>query len=106
MDLAELGDFVHGGLVDFFLGVKAGAHGPFVNEMEERAGFVQANGFSVGQEIERDFRGNAAIEELIFCVPGVVHGAVVDFLSAWIDGEKRGRDVVRFSGVGEGEERT
>ena len=31
MDFAELGDFVHGGLVDFFLGVEAGAHGPFVN---------------------------------------------------------------------------
>jgi len=30
MDLAELGYFVHGGGVDFFLGVEAGAHGPFV----------------------------------------------------------------------------
>ena len=39
MDLAELGDFVHGGGVDFFLGVEAGAHGPFVEEMEEGTGF-------------------------------------------------------------------
>ena len=38
VDLAELGDFVHAGGVDFFLGVEAGAHGPFVEEMEERAG--------------------------------------------------------------------
>src|SRR5271168_1590412 len=39
VDLAELGEFVHGGLVDFFLGVEAGAHGPFVEEVEEGAGF-------------------------------------------------------------------
>src|SRR5260370_5567254 len=51
MDFAELGEFVHGGLVDFFLGVEAGAHGPFVNEMEERAGFVEADGFGVGEEV-------------------------------------------------------
>jgi len=54
------------GLVDFFLGVEAGAHGPFVDEMEERAGFVQANGLGVGEEIEGHLRGDAAIEELIF----------------------------------------
>ena len=48
MDFAELGEFVHGGLVDFFLGVEAGAHGPFVEEMEERAGFVEADGLGVG----------------------------------------------------------
>ena len=35
MDFAELGEFVHRGLIDFFLGVEAGAHGPFVDEMEE-----------------------------------------------------------------------
>src|SRR5882762_11088666 len=63
MDFAELGDFVHGGLVDFFLGVEAGAHSPFVDEMEERAGFVEANGFGVGEEIEGDFRRYATIEE-------------------------------------------
>src|SRR5467141_2611801 len=66
MDFPELGDLVHGSLVDFFLGVEAGAHGPFVNEMEERAGFVEANGFGVGEKIEGDFRRDAAIEELIF----------------------------------------
>src|SRR5437588_3339710 len=35
VDFAELGEFVHRGPVDFFLGVEAGAHGPFVEEMEE-----------------------------------------------------------------------
>jgi|SRR5580700_6349621 hypothetical protein len=30
VEFAELGDFIHGGEVDFFLGVKAGAHGPFL----------------------------------------------------------------------------
>src|SRR5713226_7156175 len=62
VDFAELGDFVHGGLVDFFLGVEAGAHGPFVDEVEKRAGFVEANGFGVGKKIESKFRGDAAIE--------------------------------------------
>src|SRR6266566_2713105 len=46
---AEMGDFVHGGLVDFFLGVEAGAHGPFVEKMEERTGFVEADGLGVGE---------------------------------------------------------
>src|SRR5260370_26962416 len=55
VDFAELGDFLHGGLVDFFLGVEAGAHGPFVEEMEERAGFVQPDGFGVREKIEGDF---------------------------------------------------
>src|SRR6266436_6427468 len=96
MDFAELGDFVHGGLVDFFLGVEAGAHGPFVNEMEERAGFVQADGFGVREEIEGDFRRDATIEELIFCVPGVVHGAVIDLFGAGIGGEEPRSDVVRI----------
>jgi hypothetical protein len=32
MDSAELGDFVHGGGVDLFLGVEAGAHGLFVED--------------------------------------------------------------------------
>src|SRR6266850_3717939 len=86
VDFAELGEFVHGSLVDFFLGVEAGAHGPFVEEMEERAGFVEADGFGVGKEIERDLRGDAEIEELIFRGPGVEHGAVVNFFGAWIVG--------------------
>ena len=47
MDLVELGDFVHARGVDFFLGVEASAHGPFVEEMEERAGLDESNGFSV-----------------------------------------------------------
>src|SRR6266571_503902 len=49
MDFAELGDFVHGGLVDFFLGIEAGTHGPFVEKMEERTGFVEADGLGVGE---------------------------------------------------------
>jgi len=49
MDFAELGEFVHGSLVNFFLGVEAGAHGPFVDEMEKRARFVETYGFGVGE---------------------------------------------------------
>ena len=105
MDFAELGDFVERGLVDFFLSVEAGAHGPFVEEVEERAGFDEANGFGVGQKIERDFVGDAAIEELIFGVPGVVHGAVVDFFGARIVFEQSGSDVVGLARVGEREQR-
>src|SRR6267154_3088124 len=52
MDFAELGEFVHRGLVDFFLGVEASAHSPFVDEVEQRTGFVKANGFGVGEKIE------------------------------------------------------
>ncbi len=66
MDFAELGELVHGGLVDFFLGVEAGAHGPFVNEMEERAGFVEADGFGVREEIKGDFGRDAAVEKFVF----------------------------------------
>src|SRR5580704_16832293 len=105
MDFAELGEFVHGGLVDFFLGVEASAHGPFVEEMEEGAGFVEADGFGVGEKIESDFGRDAAVEELVFCGPGVVHGAVVDFFGARVGGEERGGDVVGCAGVGEGEKR-
>ena len=35
LNFAKLGNFVHGGLIDFFLGVEAGTHGPLVDEMEE-----------------------------------------------------------------------
>jgi len=35
MDFAELRDFIERGLIDFFLCVEAGAHGPFMQEMEE-----------------------------------------------------------------------
>src|ERR1700747_3514523 len=44
---AELSDFIEGGLVDFFLSVKAGAHGPFVEEVKERARLDETNGFGV-----------------------------------------------------------
>ena len=104
MDLAELGDFVHAGGVDFFLGVEAGAHGPFVEEMEEGAGFDKADGFGVGKKIESDFERNAAVEEVVFGGPGVVHGAIVEFFRAGILREESGSDVVGVAGVREGEE--
>jgi len=53
MDFTELGDFVHGGLVDFFLGVEASAHGPFVDEMEERAGFVRRMDLALAEDRAR-----------------------------------------------------
>src|ERR1700740_588610 len=59
MNFAELGDFVEGGFVDFFLRVEAGTHGPFVERVEERAGFDKANGFCVREDIQGDFGGNA-----------------------------------------------
>src|SRR5690242_15168792 len=79
MDFAKLCYFVHRGLKNFFLGIKAGAHGPFVEKMEERAGFVEADRFGVRENIKRDFERYAAIEKLIFGGPGVVHGAFVSF---------------------------
>lgn len=105
MDLAELGYFVHRGGVDFFLGVEAGAHGPFVEEMEERAGFDEADGFGVGEKIESDFERDAAIKEIVFGGPGVVHGAIVEFFGAGILREESGSDVVGLAGVGEREKR-
>ena len=105
VDLAELGDFVHAGGVDFFLGVEAGAHGPFVEEMEEGAGLDEANGFGVGEKVESDFGLDARIEELIFGGPGVLHGAIVEFFGAGVLREESGSDVVGLAGVGEGEER-
>ncbi len=105
MNFAELGYFVERGAVDFFLGVEAGAHGPFVEKMKEGAGFDQADGFRVGQNVESDFGRNAPIEKLIFCGPGFGHGAVVEVAGARIIFEKHGRDVVRLSRVGQCEER-
>ena len=106
MDFAELGYFVEGGFVDFFLRVEAGAHGPLVEEVEERAGFDEADGLGVGENVESDFGGDAAVEELIFCGPGFVHGAVVEFAGARIIFEEHRRDVVGLAGVGQGEERS
>jgi len=62
MNFAELRYFVERGAVDFFLGVEAGAHGPFVEKMEERTGFDQANGFGVGENVKSNFGRDAAIE--------------------------------------------
>ena len=105
MDFAELGDFVERGAVDFLLGVEAGAHGPFVEEMEERAGFDEADGFGVGENVESDFCGNAAVEKFVLGGPGFAHGAVVEFAGARIVFEEHGGDVIGLASVGEGEQR-
>ena len=106
MNFAELRYFVERGAVDFFLGVEAGAHRPFVEQMEERAGFYEANGFRVGENIESDFGGDATIQELIFREPRFLHGAVVEFAGARIIFKKHGRDVVGLARVGKGKERS
>jgi len=105
MDCAELGDFVERGLVDFFLGVEAGAHGPFMEQVEERAGFHKADGFCVWKKVQRDFLRDAAVEELIFGVPRVVHGAIIDFFGAKVRVQQSGRDVIELARVGEREQR-
>ena len=92
---ADLFHFLDGGLVDFFLGVEAGAHGPFMEKVEERAGFDEANRFRIGQKIERKLCWNAAIEQFVFCVPRLVHRAFVDFARAQIVADQCGSDVVR-----------
>src|ERR1700723_4457910 len=74
---ADLLHFLDGGLVDFFLGVEAGAHGPFMEKVEERAGFDEANRFRIGQKIEGKPCWNAAIEKLVFRGPGFGHRAFV-----------------------------
>src|SRR6202171_1704309 len=84
VDFAELGDFVERGTVDFSLGVEAGAHGPFVEEMEEGTGFDEANGFGVGENVESNFGWDATVEELVLSNPGFTHGAVVEFTGARI----------------------
>ena len=82
MDFAQLGNFVQRGAVNFFLCVEASAHGPFVEEMQERTGFDEANGFRVGEDVEGDFGGDAAVEELVFGGPSFLHGAIVQFAGA------------------------
>src|SRR5438094_144676 len=79
MDFLKLRDFVKRGLVDFFLSVKAGAHGPFVEKVKEGAGLNKADGFCVGKKIERDFERDAAIKQFIFGVPRILHGAIIHF---------------------------
>ncbi len=105
MDGAELGDFVHAGGVDFFLGVEAGAHGPFVEEVEERAGLDEANGFGVGEKVEGDFRRDTGVDEFVFGGPGVLHGAIVEFFGTGILVKQGRSDVVGFARVGESEQR-
>jgi hypothetical protein len=100
MDATEFGDFVHGGGVDFFLRVETGAHGPFMEKMEERAGFDEANRLCVGEKIESDFRRNAAVEEFVLGGPSVVHGAFKHFAGAGILFEELRRDEVWCARVG------
>src|SRR5208337_707634 len=102
---AKLRDFVHGGVVDLFLGVEARAHGPFVEQVEERAGFDETNRLGVGEEIKSDFGGNAAVQQLVFGGPSVVHGAAVDFAGARIPRKELWCDVVGITGIGESEKR-
>src|SRR5579859_6826907 len=81
MDFTKLGNFVHRSSKNLFLRVEAGAHGPFVEKMEERARFVEANGFGVGENVKRNLERHAPIEKLTLSGPGVVHGAFVSFLA-------------------------
>src|SRR5215813_7973149 len=104
MDFAELGDFVERCLIDLLLGVEAGAHGPFVEKMEQRARFDQANRFGVGQEIEGDFRRDAPVEKLIFCGPGIVHGAEVNLFCTGVGIEEHGSDEIRVARIRESEQ--
>src|SRR5215470_1628857 len=55
MDFPKLRDFVHRGLKNFFLRVEAGAHGPFVEQMKQRAGFVEADGLGARENVECKF---------------------------------------------------
>jgi len=73
--------------------------------VEEGAGFDEADGFGVGEKIENDFERDAAVEELIFCGPCIVHGSVVEFLGARILGEESGSDVVGLARVSKCEKR-
>jgi len=105
MDAAEFGDFVHGGGVDFFLRVETGAHSPFVEEMEERTGFDEADRLCVGKKIESDFREDAAVEESVFGGPGIMHGAFVNVAGARIFAKKLRSDEVGLARVGKREKR-
>lgn len=105
MDFAELCDFVHGGGIDFFLGVEASTHGPLVEEVKERAGLDEANGFGIGKKVESDFGRDAAVEEFVFGGPGFVHGAIVNFPGTRIILKKFRSNVVGFTGVSQGEQR-
>ena len=80
MDFAELRDFIHRGLKNLFLGVETGAHRPFVKKMEERAGFIEADGLGVRKKVQSDFEGHAAVEQLILGGPRIPHGSFVSFL--------------------------
>ena len=45
MNAAEFSDLIHGRSINFFLSVEASAHGPLVEQMQERTGFDKADGF-------------------------------------------------------------
>src|SRR6202008_1103092 len=106
MHLADLGNFVHGGIVDFFLSVETGAHGPFMKKMQERTSLDEANGFGVWQQIKSDFRRYAKIEELVLRRPGITHGAFVDFLGPGILAKKHRSDVIGLACIGKREKGT
>ena len=101
MHFAEFGKFVHRGLIDFFLSVKAGTHRPLVKQVQKRTGLDQANGLCVRQEVKSNFGRNAAIEESIFRPPRIMHRSFVEFPSARILTQQNGRDVVEFASIRE-----
>src|SRR5215831_2292808 len=102
---AELGDFVHGSGIDFFLSIEASAHGPLVQEMKKRSGFDQADRFCVGKKVKRDFQGHAAVEKFVLGRPSVAHGAIVNFLGPGISLDELRRDEIGVASVGEGKKR-
>jgi len=101
----ELRDLFHGRLINFFLGVEASAHSPFVKEVEKRARLNEPDGFGVGKKIKREFGGNAATEEFVFGGPRVDHGAIVNSAGARVAGDQHGRDVVGRVRVGKDKQR-
>ena len=53
---AHLLDLVHRGVPDLALRVQAGAHRPLVEQVQQRAGFLEAHRERVGQQVERELR--------------------------------------------------
>src|SRR3974377_1275003 len=101
--LSEVRNFIHRGVVDFLLRVEAGAHGPFVQKVEQRTGFDETNGFCVWKDIQGNFRGHAAIEKPILGRPGFLTRALGPGVRARILSEEPRGDVIGFARVGEGQ---
>ena len=63
---ADLSNFFQRCLINLFLGVEAGPHGPFMQQMQQRTSFDQANRLGIRQQIKREFRRDAAVESSFF----------------------------------------